>query len=69
MTAEQPTLQELEAAFNNCCLAAGIGGAHAEAIQELRRLRNLKTTWVFKKENDFRFMVDRYLRENGGVFH
>lgn len=36
-----------------------------ETRQELIRLRDLKTTWYGKAENDLRFSIDAYLRSKG----
>ncbi len=64
MTDNQPSLQEIRAAFNNCCLASAFPGSQEECLLRLRVLREAKHTWVGPEENEFRFMVDHYLRNH-----
>ena len=66
---EQPTIEELNAAWTRAIECADIPGARAESMGELKRLRNLKTTWVGREENDLRFALIRYLGENASDCH
>jgi hypothetical protein len=64
-TVDQPSIKDLMKAFNNCCRTEGVIGAQTEYLVELNNMRELKHTWVGKEENDFRFMCDAYLHEQG----
>jgi hypothetical protein len=57
----QPTIVGLHKAWSSCIDAEGIPGARSETRIELQRLRNMKTTWFGKKENDLRIYLDSYL--------
>lgn len=59
----QPTYDDLMRAWNDAIVCADMGGSRAEALGELRRLRDLKTTWFGERENELRFALDRYLSE------
>ena len=60
---DQPTYDELQAAWTEAIHAHGIPGANAEAMQRLISLRNKKTTWLGKQENDLRYALDAYISE------
>lgn len=59
---EQPTYALLRAAFSDAIECAEIIGAGFEKRVALKALRDQKTTWVGKEENDLRFAIDRFLR-------
>lgn len=63
MNDKEPTYDDLVRAWGAASECAGVGGSGAETLGELRRLRDLKTTWFGKEENDLRFALDRYLSE------
>ena len=65
---EQPSYEDLIRAWNAAIECRGIGGASSATLQELIELRERKTTWFGKEENDLRFMLDAYLRDNGYPF-
>lgn len=58
----QPSYDELVRAWANAIDCEAMGGPRMEYRHELIRLRNLKTTWFGKAENDLRFSIDAYLR-------
>ena len=64
----QPSMAELEKALNRCLETQGydFAGPWSEAKTELRRLRNLRTTW-FDKENETRRMIDNYLDNHAPI--
>jgi hypothetical protein len=57
----QPTIECLHKAWSSCIEAENIPGARSETRMELRRLRNIKTTWFGSKENELRVALDNYL--------
>lgn len=57
----QPSIKDLQKAWTWAIECEDIPGARAESRMELQRLRDLKTTWVGKQENDLRFALDNYL--------
>lgn len=57
----QPSIDELTMAWTRAIESEGIGGAGSEYKLELRRLRDLRTTW-FGDENKLRYALDNYLR-------
>lgn len=59
----QPTDQELNSAWTNAINMEGSGAAFSSAIQELRRLRNLRTTWYGSSENNLRSSLSKYLEK------
>ena len=59
-TANQPTDDELHAAWTACIHAEGIPGAQSEAMQRLRELRDRRTTW-YAAENELRVALDNYI--------
>lgn len=59
---DQPTIDELKAAVDNLSQCLGIAGSQSEAMQHLSALRNRKTTWCGKEENELRFIIDIALR-------
>lgn len=62
----QPTCQQLLGALNNACLQAAFGeDAKSAALDELRKLRNARTTWCGQKELDLRREIDRHLERYG----
>lgn len=61
----QPTYDDLVRAWNAAIVCQDIGGSRAETMQELITLREKKTTWLGKEENDLRLALDAYLRECG----
>lgn len=60
---DQPTYEDLMRAWNNAIVCQDIGGSRAETMQELIALRERKTTWFGKEENDLRCSLDAYLRD------
>ena len=62
---DQPTYEDLMRAWNSAIVCQDIGGSRAETMQELIALRERKTTWVGKEENNLRFALDAYLRDRG----
>ena len=61
-----PTCPQLLAALNNACMQAAFGDEERKAaLDELRKLRDAKTTWVGPKELDLRREVDRHLNYYG----
>lgn len=58
---EQPTYLELSLAWTEAIDAESIGGARAESLQKLKALRDRKTTWVGRCENDLRSAIDDYI--------
>ena len=62
---DQPTYEDLMRAWNNAIVCQDIGGSRAETMQELIALRERKTTWLGKEENDLRCALDAYLRDRG----
>lgn len=64
----QPTLECLSAAWTKAIECDGIPGANSEALSELIKLRNLKTTWFGERENKFRLSIGYYIDYSlGGV--
>ena len=61
----QPSYDDLLRAWNEAIVCADIGGSRAETMQELIALRERKTTWFGKEENDLRLALDAYLRDRG----
>lgn len=61
----QPTADEINRAWTVAIECEGIGGARAESVGELLKLRRAKTTWVGPDENKLRFALDDYLRALG----
>ena len=61
MDNEQPTADQISQAWTYAIEAENIGGARSQTLIELKELRDKKTTWCGKYENDLRFSVDRYL--------
>lgn len=59
---EQPSIDDVMRAWNAAIQCEGIGGARAETMMELIYIRNRKTTWLGKYENDMRFAIDNYIR-------
>lgn len=57
----QPTYEALSMAWTHAIECEGIPGARAETRLQLATLRDRKTTWSGKAENDLRFAIDRYL--------
>jgi hypothetical protein len=49
-------------AWNAAIECEGIGGSRSETMRELIEIRNRKTTWFGKYENDTRFAIDNYIR-------
>lgn len=58
---QQSTIDDLQQAWTRAIEAESIPGARSEYMYELQRLRDSKTTWVGKEENELRFALDRYL--------
>jgi hypothetical protein len=58
---DQPTIQEIQTAWTICIELEGIAGSQSQAKVDLKRIRDRKTTWVGKEENNLRFAIDRYL--------
>lgn len=63
----QPTFNELNAAVNDVFQVIDIPGSRMSAIIALAELRNKKTTWVGKNENDLRFAIDKLLANYGAA--
>ena len=61
----QPTYDDLMRAWNAAIVCADIGGSRAETLGELIAMRERKTTWFGKEENDLRPALDAYLRDRG----
>lgn len=62
----QPTVYELRDVMTACLLAGEMpytraSGHYGAAVQDLRKMRNLKTTWVGPDELATRRDVDKYL--------
>ncbi len=62
-TTNEPSYDDLVRAWGAAVDCEGMGGSRMETRLELVRLRNLKTTWYGKAENDLRFSIDAYLRD------
>ena len=58
----QPTNDELHEAWAAAIHAQGIPGAYGEAMQNLRVLRERRTTWFGERENNLRKSLDNYLK-------
>jgi hypothetical protein len=59
---EQPTNDQLQSAWTAAIHAQDIPGARTEALQELRSLREARTTWFGERENSLRVSIDLFLR-------
>jgi hypothetical protein len=57
----QPSDFDLIRAFDRAIESEGIGGAYSEYMLELRRLRELRSTWFGEQENKLRRSIDAYL--------
>ena len=57
---QQPTDDELNRAWTDAIYAQDIPGAYSQAIQELRALRDKRTTWV-GEELKLRAALDAFL--------
>jgi hypothetical protein len=62
----EPHIDDVVRAWNAAIQCEGIGGSRAETMQELIAIRNRKTTWFGKYENDMRFAIDNYIRAKNG---
>lgn len=60
----QPTATALTNALNTVINSKNYPSANKEALAELKRLRELKTTWVREEENKLRYVVDNYIKAN-----
>lgn len=58
----QPSNSELEQAWTAAIECEGLGGIHSNLLLDLRELRNKRTTWSGKDENNLRYSLDNYLR-------
>ena len=59
---DQPPIDDVVRAWNAAIQCESIGGSRAETMMELIEIRNRKTTWFGKYENDMRFAIDNYIR-------
>ena len=57
-----PSNDEINRAWTAAIESESIGGARAETMQTLMRIRNARTTWFGAEETDLRFAVDRYIK-------
>lgn len=60
--ATEPSVDDVVRAWNAAIECEGIGGSRSETMRELIEIRNRKTTWFGKYENDTRFAIDNYIR-------
>jgi hypothetical protein len=67
-TQTQPTDEELHVAWTDAIYAENIYGARAESLQQLKALRDRRTTWVGSKEWELRCAIDNYLEHHGYGF-
>ena len=61
----QPTNDELEAAFDDCCLTVGLGASFTENLIKLRNLYNKRHTWFGEYEVELMHRLDKYLAHYG----
>jgi hypothetical protein len=57
---DQPAISELETAWSDCLTLEGEGAAYSSALQELKTLRSLRTSW-YGDETKLMFALDKYL--------
>lgn len=60
----QPTNQELNQAWTAAIECEGMAGIFSNLLLELRTLRDKRTTWYGKDENNLRYSLDKYLRHH-----
>ncbi len=58
----EPSIDDVVSAWNAAIECEGIGGSRSETMQQLIEIRDKKTTWFGKFENDMRFAIDNYIR-------
>lgn len=58
----EPNFVQLQAAWTKALKLRGVTGAEAEAREQLRVMRDQKTTWFGSEENALRIAIDKYLR-------
>ena len=59
---DQPSNEELHAAWTAALHAEGIPGAKAETMQRLVELRERRSTWFGSQENNLRVALDNYIK-------
>ena len=64
---KQPTEQELRTAMRIAKVFSGTQQA-GSAINDLKRIRDRKTSWFGQDENALRSEIDKYIEQGGGGY-